>query len=615
VILFWVCGDGRSGPLKMPYKWANYKNSNLNPELLDFCDGDTLVARLLTNRSVTTVKEAKFFLDYQNIDLVNALEIPDMSKAFARIIEAISSKQKILIYGDYDVDGTTSIALLYRTFQIIGFPVTYYVPNRHVEGYGLNRDAIAKLKTENQIDLLITCDCGISNFAEVEFANLIGLDVIITDHHSIPPIPPNSIANCNPKTLSHDHPLHYLPGVGVAYKLAELLLDHYLGQDAFAYKISLLDLVALGIIADLAALKGENRYLAYLGLKELSKSAKSGIIELLKVSGVKLELNTEHVGFSLAPRINAAGRLADAARAVELMITDDALKASALAKELDEENRSRQELCRQIYDEAIEQIDQNMLDSKVIVLAGHWNHGVIGIVASRVLEKFNLPVFIMSIESEIAKGSVRSINIADLDIYEEMFLLQSQSNIFLKFGGHKMAAGFSIEKDKLQEFKNLVEHHFKNKFAQIDLTKTIYVDSAIRLSEINDKLMSRIAKLAPYGIENPLPVFVSSPLKIKNIRFMGEEQKHLKLWLEEANNPKVYEAVLWNKAQDFTNDFGYDPRDKELALAFSLRHNDYQGEKSIQLDVRDWQLATYQNDELFLRIRSLRSSKMPSVSK
>jgi single-stranded-DNA-specific exonuclease len=404
----------------MPYKWANYSKSNLNPELLDFCAGDTLVARLLTNRSVNTVKEAKFFLDYQNIHLLNALEIPQMSQAFERICQAITLKQNIVIYGDYDVDGTTSIALLYRTFNIIGFPVTYYVPTRHIEGYGLNRDAIAKLKTERNIDLLITCDCGISNFVEVEFANLIGVDVIITDHHSIPSVPPNSIANCNPKTLASDHPLHYLPGVGVAYKLAELLLDHYLGQDAFAYKISLLDLVALGIIADLAALKGENRYLAYLGLKELSKSSKSGIIELLKVSGVKFDLDTEHVGFSLAPRINAAGRLADAARAVELMITDDERIASDLAKELDEENRTRQELCRQIYDEAIQQINQNMLDSKVIVLAGDWNHGVIGIVASRVLEKFNLPVFIMSIENEVAKGSVRSININDLDIFHDV---------------------------------------------------------------------------------------------------------------------------------------------------------------------------------------------------
>lgn len=590
----------------MTYNWSITEQTPIPQDVLDLALGDTLLARLLLNRGIDTHAEALYYLDIQSVKLSNPYEIPEMDKAFTRIKSAITKEEKILIFGDYDVDGTSSVALLYRAFGMIGYPVEYYIPSRHHEGYGLNKEAVRIIREEKNADLMITCDCGISNYDEVKYAQSLGLDVIVTDHHSIPANPPPSVANCNPKTLAAKHPLHYLPGVGVAYKLAELIIyDHFPEAEAKAYTRSLLDLVALGMVADLAPLRAENRYLTIIGLKELAKTSKPGLIELLQISRVHNNPNAEHIGFGLAPRINAAGRLADASRAVRLMITEDFAEARQLCMELDADNVSRQKLCEEVFNEAVMMIENNpsMLEDNVIVLASNtWHHGVIGIVASRLLDRFHLPVFLIAIEDNKARGSVRCIDVDGLNIYDEMNLVQAQTGLFTKFGGHKMAAGFSVDVNKISELSKALRIHFASRLADTNLNKKIKIDAALRLKELNTRLIDRLAKLAPYGIEHPQALFVSGPLQIKSMRAIGKDGKHLKLYLTDKSMAgKFYEALIWNRAEEFSTKYA---NKSEITIVYSPKLAEFQGELSIQLDIKDWKDPTEVDPKFFGRFQT-----------
>jgi single-stranded-DNA-specific exonuclease len=645
----------------MPNKWQLRSKESFSKSFLGLCLGDSLVARLLVNRGVHNEELLQYYVSTENVKFSSPFEIPEMDKAFHRVKTAIAKNEKILIYGDYDVDGTSSVALLYRAFAMIDVAVSFYVPSRLHEGYGLNNAAIKKIREEMKVDLMITCDCGISNYNEVEYAHSLGLDVIVTDHHSIPLNPPPSIANCNPKTLAEAHPLHYLPGVGVAFKLAEALISEYCADlDIRASRInSLLDLVAVGIVADLAPLKSENRVLCIRGLEVLSRTKKPGLQKLLNISGSNDNANTEHIGFGIAPRINAAGRLSDAMAAVRLMITDDYAEAEELCDFLDSENTSRQELCDKIQESALSKLAEELdlkLEKSIVIGDASWHHGVIGIVASRLVEKFHLPVFIMSIEEHICKGSVRGIDIGDLDIFAEMQAIQANENIFLKYGGHKLAAGFSIAKEDFQRFLDICKTHFRKRLAGCDVTKVMKVDSALFLEENNEKLLSRIELLSPFGIDHPQPVFVSGPLKIKSYKLMGKERKHLKLFLSPINTKyetskpirqggtaaerassrlrrtndrsvlRVHEdheddenagigvrqqcqAVLWNRAEEFLLDL---PRlENNLYIAYTPKINDFMNEKAIQLEIKDWKAAECVEPEVVERVSPL--SLSPSV--
>lgn len=584
----------------MPHEWSIYPNTPIDPKLIELSNGDSLQARILVNRGITNPNLAKYFFNLDELELSSPLEIPEMDKAFQRVKQAIDQKQKITIFGDYDVDGTSSVALLYRAFGFLGIKVDYYIPNRFHEGYGLNKEAVSKIKNDLMADLLITCDCGISNYSEVEYANTIGLDVIITDHHSIPEFPPPSIANCNPKTLDAEHPLHYLPGVGVAYELACLILDAYLDSaEAQACKTDLLDLVALGMVADLAPLKSENRLLTLKGLKVLSRTSKKGLRELLKISGVDMDPDAEHIGFGLAPRINSVGRLNDAQTAVRLMITDDDNEAQALSTELDLSNKERQVLCNEIFDSAFEKIqeDPSILENNVIVLAdADWHHGVIGIVASRILEIFHLPVFMIAIEGDMAKASVRSIDVEGLDLFAAMQEIQKETGLFGKFGGHAMAAGFSVEVKNLKALIEAINKHFKEKLKDQNLTKKIRVDTALALDEVNENLIKRINRLAPFGLGNPSPKFVVGPLRIARTKHLGKDGKHLKLFLQEEGQKKLVEAVIWGRAEEFLDSYGIGD---SLVFVFLPRINDFMSMKSIQLDIKDWHQARDIDMDLF----------------
>lgn len=593
-------------------QWSIHSKTTIDPALLELAAGDSLIARILINRGIADAKAARYYLDTKNIQASSPLEIPEMDKAYSRIKTAIENKEKILIYGDYDVDGTSSVALLYRAFAMIGVHVAYYIPDRHSEGYGINKAAIKKIKEELGIDLMISCDCGISNYDEVKYGQSLGLDIIITDHHSIPDNPPPGIANCNPKTLPEEHPLHFLPGVGVAYKLAEFILDeHFDKAVASTYAHSLLDLVALGMIADLAPLRAENRYLTVLGLEILAKTKKTGLQELLKISSRGAD--TESIGFGLAPRINAAGRLADATRAVRLMITEDRDEAIELCRDLDDENKNRQELCNKIQEDALTIIDQDraMLDDNVIVLAKEgWHHGVIGIVASRMLDKFHLPVFIMAMDGDKARGSVRCIAVDGLDIYQEMKAIQEKHGLFLGYGGHKMAAGFSVKAQDTDQLCLAIRDHFRIKLDGRNLEKQIKIDTALRLKELSSSLITRLEKLAPYGMEHRQALFISGPLKIEAIRMLGKDGKHIKLFLsEESHNQqnKKYEAVLWNRAEELSQEF---QAGSAITIAYTPHINEFMGDKIMQLDIKDWKHPSDIGDEFFERFNVLQSSAL-----
>ncbi len=577
----------------------------LNKEVLELANHDSLITRLLSNRNVENLLAANYYLDLKAITPSPSSEIPEMDKAFERVSKAIDSKEKIYVYGDYDVDGTTSVALLFRAFKMIGIKADYYVPNRHSEGYGLNTGAVQKIK-DSGADLLITCDCGISNYDEVDFANSINLDVIVTDHHSIPKKTPPSIANCNPKTLPEDHPLHWLPGVGVAYKLAELILEKYIEDKAMskAYIESLLDLVALGMIADLAPLRAENRYLVNIGLKVLAKTEKPGLQELMRVCGIRVNPDAEHIGFGIAPRINAAGRLADAGEAVELMITEDRSRAEELAGNLDSNNKERQVLCEETLEESLSLIGEKIDLSKncLALYSKNWNHGVIGIVASRLVERFYMPTFMMAVQDDVTKGSSRGINIPSLDLFEEMNIIQEKTGLFLKYGGHKAAAGFSCKVEDTEKLAQTLMDHFQKRLANEDMRKPVKVDVALKLNEINSGFVHRLGILAPYGFENPQPVFISGDLEVTAMRDLGRDGKHLKLFLKDETVDRPIEAVIWNRAKEFMTKFGGKLHPK-VTFVYSAKINDFNGERLVQLDIRDWKDPSEVNEAFFDRFK------------
>ncbi len=646
--------QGNKNNLK--YKWLIKEQKEITKEFLDIAYGSEIIAKLLLNRNITSPEAAKAYLNPDFYKESKPEEIPELIKAKDRIIKALNKKENITIFGDYDVDGVTSTACLLTTLRQFTENIDFYIPSRLTEGYGLNIEAVKTMSKKNKTKLLITCDCGITNHKEVELANELGMDVIVTDHHSLPEILPPAHAVLNPKLLPPDHKLHWLPGVGVAYKLAESILEqkfalrhceeqsdeaisktlgrlprrHFVPPRNDVTKEDLLDLVALGMIADLAPLLDENRYLVQVGLKKLAKTKKIGLQELLKMCGCLKEEsankpNAEHIGFGIAPRINAVGRLTDAARAVKLLTTNDLFEAVQIACELESQNKERQLICEETLKEAMllisEQVD--IKNDKCIVLAKeNWHHGVIGIVASRVVEKFHLPTILIAIDNEqnTARGSGRSIE--KLNIVEALI---NSSTHLEKYGGHKAACGLSIKPEKISnfifDFKNFVD----KKLANETLEAIIKIDSGLSLSELNLDLLEKIYKLSPFGLGNPLPVFVSDEVEISGMRSIGKTGQHLKLQLRDQRSeirdqkkefssltshlsPLIFEALIWNHDSKIPFNLG-----EKIKIVYTPKLNHFNGETFIQLEIKDWQMLENQRiknqkikKESFIRIYDFR---------
>lgn len=533
-------------------------------------------AKLLLNRGIYDINDAKKFLAPKLEDLYNPFRLKDMEKAVKRIRYAIDKREAVWIYGDYDVDGIAGISLLLRFFNSLKFPVNYYIPDRSEEGYGINKAAIKQIADMGG-KLLITVDCGITSIDEVAYGNELGIDTIITDHHHCHGTLPSAYAIVNPKQPDCQYDFDELCGTGVAFKLIQALMSP--GQFVKTAD-DYIDLVAIATVADIVSLTKENRIFVKFGLKIIEKTQNLGIRALLEVSGLlDKKIGASHIAFNLAPRINAAGRMGCAKVAVDLLTTENEQDARKIASLLDEKNQTRQELEKKIVEEAFKLIndDPKYQEEKVLVVHKEgWHDGVIGIVASRILEKYYKPTFVLTGEDGIAKGSGRSI--PGFDLFNS---LNECSELLEKFGGHEQAAGLSLKNDNMTRFRNKINNIADEILRKDDLIPKLICDDELSLEDIDDKLMQELKCLEPFGLGNPGPKFLSGKLELKNFKTVGYQEKHLKMHVEEYGI--VLDCIGFNLGV-FSN---YIARGDTIALVFIPEYNVYNYDKIVQLNVKD----------------------------
>lgn len=531
-----------------------------------------LLAKILVNRGITGEEEIEIFLNPKRNNFHNPFLLNDMEKAVDRIIKAIETKEKTIIYGDYDVDGITSITVLKKFLNERGLQVDYYIPNRLDEGYGLNDEAIKKI-AEQGYTLMITVDCGISGIEEVKKATSYGIETIITDHHEQLETLPEAYAIVNPKRKDNTYPFRGLAGVGVVFKVIQAI-SQKLNLDEKEY-LKYLDIVCIGTISDIVPLVDENRVIAKLGLMLVKCSKNIGLRELIKETGYK-NVDSFMVSFGIAPRINACGRMGKQEEALELFLTDDYEKACTITKNLNQYNLQRQEIEKNIFDQAIEELQKENIDNlNSIVLAGeNWHHGVIGIVASRITEKYFKPTILIGIENEIGKGSGRSV--PGFDLHDAL----AQSAEYLeKYGGHEMAVGLSLNKDKIKDFKIHFEQIAKDKNVK-SIVPVIKIDCEIGKKELNKQTVEQIKLLEPFGEKNKPPLISYKNLKIVSIRTLSEG-KHLKLMLKDGND--TVNAIGFNLGE-LINDYLIGDK---VDVVGTLEINNYNCEEQIQINIKD----------------------------
>lgn len=531
-----------------------------------------LLAKILVNRGITGEEEIEIFLNPKRNNFHNPFLLNDMEKAVDRIIKAIETKEKTIIYGDYDVDGITSITVLKKFLNERGLQVDYYIPNRLDEGYGLNDEAIKKI-AEQGYTLMITVDCGISGIEEVKKATSYGIETIITDHHEQLETLPEAYAIVNPKRKDNTYPFRGLAGVGVVFKVIQAI-SQKLNLDEKEY-LKYLDIVCIGTISDIVPLVDENRVIAKLGLMLVKCSKNIGLRELIKETGYK-NVDSFMVSFGIAPRINACGRMGKQEEALELFLTDDYEKACTITKNLNQYNLQRQEIEKNIFDQAIEELQKENIDNlNSIVLAGeNWHHGVIGIVASRITEKYFKPTILIGIENEIGKGSGRSV--PGFDLHDAL----AQSAEYLeKYGGHEMAVGLSLNKDKIKDFKIHFEQIAKDKNVK-SIVPVIRIDCEIGKKELNKQTVEQIKLLEPFGEKNKPPLISYKNLKIVSIRTLSEG-KHLKLMLKDGND--TVNAIGFNLGE-LINDYLIGDK---VDVVGTLEINNYNCEEQIQINIKD----------------------------
>ncbi|MBU0650825.1 single-stranded-DNA-specific exonuclease RecJ [bacterium] len=552
------------------------KNELLSGKICKEIKCSSTFANFLINRGFSSLEEIIKFLHSDLSDLYDPFLMKDMDKAVIRIKKAISAKQKVLIFGDFDADGITSISLLYLGLSKTGLDISYYVPSRLEEGYGLNEDAISFAK-KNEINLIITVDCGITSAKEVSFAKSLGIDIIITDHHEPKGEIPPADAIINPKQEDCSYPFKELAGVGVAYKLLTAL------------KLSdgLLELVVLGTIADVVPLVSENRIIVKHGLQELLKSSNTGIKNLIIASGLQNKiLSSYDVGFMLTPRINAVGRLGDANKSVRLLITGDEQEAKEIANFLNDENKSRQKIEKDILVLAEKKIQENFNfenDRVIVVNDDSWHQGVVGIVASRIVEKYYRPAVVIASNGEQSKGSCRSIK--GFNVFDA---LCKASSHLIKFGGHEFAAGLSIKTKKIDSFRKTINKIALEEILIDYLKPKIKIDAQIDLSEITFKLAHEFDMISPFGAKNPKPVLLSSGLKITNPpRIVGEA--HVQFQVEQ--NKTKLSCIAFKMKDRYDEIMKAFIEQKPVDVVYNININEWNGRESLQLVVKDFAIT------------------------
>lgn len=562
-------------------RWE-FRNEKITPAAVKRAASDNnvplIIANVLLNRGIE-VSEFASFMSKSKKDIKNPMTMLDMEKASERIAEGVKKKEKMVIYGDYDVDGITSTALLYEFLKSVGADVIYYIPDRKDEGYGINIMAVNKLIKQG-MKLLITVDCGITAIGEVEFAKLQGMDVIITDHHTCKErIPTAAVAVVNPKRQDDAYGFDGLAGVGVAFKLV-LALSMKLGIRTGETFDKYVDLAAIGTIADVVPLVDENRIIVDKGLSFLQSPSRPGLSALLRIAGVsEKKVTASTVAFALAPRMNAAGRLGTAVTAVELLLTKDSVRAQEIAEELDKENRARQETEHEINTEALEMIaaDPNFDKKKVIVLAKEgWHNGVIGIVASRIAEQFYKPTILISLTNGVGKGSGRST--AGFNLFEA---LNDSDELLTNFGGHAVAAGLGINEGNIEKFTAKINKYAESVMTEDDMVPVVRIDCMLGGRNLNLGTVNVVSSLEPYGMGNEKPVFAIKNASVQNVSAVGAEKKHLRMQIEKDG---VWVNCIGFGLGEYVRLIS--PGDK-VHLAFRLDINSYQGNDSVQLVLSD----------------------------
>jgi single-stranded-DNA-specific exonuclease len=509
--------------------------------LADSLNISEILAKLLFLREIKTFSQAKYFFRPTIESLHNPFLMHGMESAAKRVILALTENQPICIYGDYDVDGTCSTALLYMFLKKLGANVDFYIPRRLNEGYGLSIDGIDAIKELNNAKLLITVDCGITAIEETEYANKLGMDVIICDHHQPKDELPNALAVLDPLKPQCQYPFDYLSGAGVAFKLAQGISEKIGRRDL---PLKYLDLVALAGAADIVPLMDENRILVKEGLDQINDNPRPGIRALIESSSLQPgNLNSGQIVFTLAPRINAVGRLGDAKRAVELLITESIDVARTLAKVLETENYERRKIDVDTFDNALQLVENSINFDNELAIVLHqeeWHPGVIGIVASRLVEKYYRPTIMLTTIDGIAKGSARSIT--NFNIYDA---LQKCEDMLIHFGGHQAAAGLAVELDKLKEFKDKFNQIVRESIKEEDLLPEVTIDAKIKLSEITPKFLRILDQFSPFGPENMRPVFLTEGVEVSNTpRLVGNN--HLVACFKQNGNDKIFDSIGFN---------------------------------------------------------------------
>ena len=557
----------------------------------------SLIKRLLFSRGIKTDKEIYEFLHPLEMTPYDPNVFVDMEKTIERLSKAIDNNEKIVIYGDFDADGVTSTSLLYKTFKYLGADVNYFIPDRDKQGHGFDTKALVKLMTTVKPKVIISVDCGISDVEAVNFINSFKIDVIITDHHEAPEELPKAFSIINPKapnalnenlTAKDIESLTSLAGVGVAFKVAQGLLKHY-NKTEFVYEI--LPFVAVGTISDIVPLIGENRYLVTKGLELISQGKHYGIKRLLEIAGYKVEkgITSENIAFGVAPRINASGRLDTVEDAVKILISDNKQEIETSVISLNNFNKVRQELCQNMFLEAEEMLKQEGNRNPAIILyKPEWHIGIIGIVASKLVEKYYKPTFLMTYSEETQQFRCSARGVEGLSLYD---IISANSELLDGFGGHKLAAGlyFSKEKSSFEQVKSALNKTLKEMLNGQELKPFIDVDTEVYPTDINVELVEEISQMEPFGASNPSPIFAMKNLKIKEKRLMGENKDHLRLTVQSGTCE--FTCVRWQMG-----DISLVPGDM-IDIAFHPQINEYNGNTSVQLIIDDIHSDMLKDDE------------------
>jgi len=557
----------------MEKKWNILKSdSTVVAELVKALSVSEIVAHLLVLRGITTYDDAKVFFRPEMAHLHDPFLMKDMQKAVDRIEEAIAKKQKVLVYGDYDVDGTTSVAMMYSFLQKQFSEIDYYIPCRYEEGYGVSLKSIDYAK-DNNFALIIALDCGIRAVEQIEYANKKGVDFIICDHHNPGEKVPEAIAILNPKQIDCNYPYKELSGCGVGFKLIQAFSQK--NNIDFSEIMEYMDLLTVSIGADIVPMTGENRVFSFYGLQQINTNPRVGLKALMEIANKTNNLTISDVVFGIAPRINAAGRIEHAKKAVEILVEKDYEKAKRFADKIEENNITRKGLDQSITKEALEMIDKSK--KSTVVHSENWHKGVVGIVASRLIENYYKPTIVLAEKDGILTGSARSVH--DFDLYTA---ISKCAHLCEKFGGHKYAAGLSLKKENLAKFIDEFEKSVCETITDDQLTPKINIDKVIDIDEVDDKLFRIIKQFAPFGPKNLSPIFVSKGVVDNGYgKQVGADKSHLRINVKRENN--AIAGIGFSMGDFFENI----KDNQSFDVCFSIDENEWNGRKSLQLRIRD----------------------------